>query len=148
MSTETVPAEAVPSETLPPKTLGRRSLDAVFSPRSVAVVGASRRRDSIGFALLHNLVMSEFGGAIYPVNPGADSVHSLKCYPSLSAIPDPIDLAVIAVPRDAVQPVIEEAVARGVGGLVVITAGFAEVGEEGRGARGCCARSCAGPACG
>lgn len=109
----------------------RRSLDAIFSPRSVAVVGASRRRDSIGFALLHNLVSSQFGGALYPVNPSATSIHSLKCYPSLSAIPDPIDLAVIAVPRDAVAPVVEEAVARGVGGLVVITAGFSETGDEG-----------------
>ncbi|HEX6202752.1 MAG TPA: CoA-binding protein, partial [Thermoanaerobaculia bacterium] len=130
MSTEApAPPAAADSAAAPPAR--RRSLDPVFSPRSVAVVGASRRRDSIGFALLHNLVMSQFGGALYPVNPGATSIHSLKCYPSLSAIPDPVDLAVIAVPREAVQAVVEEAVARGVRGLVVITAGFAEVGEEG-----------------
>ena len=81
------------------------SLDPIFSPRTIAVVGASRRRDSIGFSLLHNLVVSEFQGTIFPVNPKADSIHSLKAYPSVSAVPDPIDLAVIIVPRSIVMPV-------------------------------------------
>ena len=106
-------------------------LDAIFSPRSVAVIGASRRRDSIGFALLHNLVMEQFEGAIYPVNPSAPSIHSLKAYPSIAAIPDPVDLAVVAVPRDAVRGVVEQCLAKGVGGLVVVTAGFSETGPEG-----------------
>ncbi len=109
----------------------KRALEAIFSPRSIAVIGASRRRDSIGFALLHNLVMSEFEGSIFPVNPSADSIHSLKAYPSISAVPDPVDLAVIIVPRDAVVGVVEECGRAGVKGLVVITAGFAETGEEG-----------------
>lgn len=108
-----------------------RPLDAVFAPRSIAVVGASRRRDSIGFALLHNLVVNEFNGALYPVNPGARAIHSLKCYPSVSAIPDEIDLAVVMVPRQQVQAVVEECIAKGVKGLVVITAGFSEIGGEG-----------------
>lgn len=111
-----------------------RPLDPLFSPRSVAVVGASRRRDSIGWALLHNLVMSEFQGAIFPVNPTADVVHSLKCYPSVAAIPDPVDLAVVLVPKAGVQAVVDDCVAAGVKGLVVITAGFGETGEEGRAA--------------
>ena len=109
-----------------------RPLDPIFSPRSVAVVGASRRRDSLGYALLHNLIVTEFAGAIFPVNPNAQAVHSLKCWPSLSAIPDPIDLAVIMVPPKLVQPVVEEAIAEKVRGLIVITAGFSEIGEEGR----------------
>jgi len=108
-----------------------RSLDPIFSPRSIAVVGASRRRDSIGFSLLHNLVMQEFEGSIYPVNPSARSIHSLKAYPSIGAIPDPVDLAVIAVPRALVIGVVEECLAHGVRGLVVITAGFSETGSEG-----------------
>jgi acetyl coenzyme A synthetase (ADP forming)-like protein len=108
-----------------------RPLDSIFSPRSVAVIGASRRRDSLGFRLLHNLVTNEFSGAIFPVNPQAHAIHSLKCYPSVAAIPDPVDLAVIMVPRDLVQGVVEECLAKGVGGLVVITAGFSETGEEG-----------------
>jgi len=109
----------------------RRELDAIFAPRSIAVIGASRRRDSIGFALLHNLVTNQFEGAIFPVNPHAGAIHSLRCYASIAEIPDPIDLAVVMVPRDAVEGVVEECLARGVRGLVVITAGFAETGPEG-----------------
>jgi acetyl coenzyme A synthetase (ADP forming)-like protein len=108
------------------------NLDAIFRPRSVAVVGASRDRGSIGFSIVHNLVRGEFAGAIYPVNPKASAIHSLKCYPSLSAIPDPIDLAVVTVPRALVAGVVDEAIACGVRGLVVITAGYGETGEEGR----------------
>ncbi|MES1240807.1 MAG: acetate--CoA ligase family protein [Acidobacteriota bacterium] len=108
-----------------------RPLDPIFSPGSIAVIGASRRRDSLGFSLLHNLVVNEFTGAIYPVNPGAKAIHSLKCYPSVEAIPDPVDLAVILVPRLKVEDVVKECIAKGVRGLIVITAGFSEVGEEG-----------------
>jgi acetyl coenzyme A synthetase (ADP forming)-like protein len=107
------------------------TLDPIFSPRTIAVVGASRRRDSIGFSLLHNLVVSEFQGTIFPINPKANSIHSLKAYPSVSKVPDPVDLAIIVVPREIVMPVVDECVAAGVKGLVVITAGFAETGEEG-----------------
>ena len=109
----------------------KRALDPIFSPRTVAVIGASRRRDSLGFRLLHNLVTNEFSGAIFPVNPSAEAVHSLKCYPSIAAIPDPVDLAVVMVPRDRAQAAVEECIAKGVGGLIVITAGFSETGEEG-----------------
>lgn len=109
----------------------RRSLEPIFSPRSVAVIGASRRLDSIGYALLHNLVMEGFEGTIFPVNRKAQSIHSLKAYPSIGDIPDPVDLAVIAVPRDAVLGVARECTEMGVRGLVVITAGFSETGEEG-----------------
>lgn len=108
-----------------------RPLDPIFSPGSIAVVGASRRRESLGFSLLHNLVVNEFNGAIYPVNPEARAIHSLKCYPTVEAIPDPVDLAVILVPRHLVQGVIEQCVAKGVKGLIVITAGFSETGAEG-----------------
>jgi acetate---CoA ligase (ADP-forming) len=108
------------------------SLDPIFRPGSVAVVGASRDRQSIGYSIVHNLVRGEFAGTIFPVNPKATSIHSLKCYPSLAAIPDPVDLAVITVPRALVAGVVDEAIAKGVRGLVVISAGFGETGEEGR----------------
>jgi acetyl coenzyme A synthetase (ADP forming)-like protein len=108
-----------------------RPLDPIFSPRSIAVVGASRNRESIGFALLHNLVLAEFRGAIYPINPKAQSIHSLKAYPSIAAVPDPVDLAVVMVPRDLVMSVVGECLEAGVRGLVVISAGFRETGEEG-----------------
>jgi len=103
----------------------------VFSPRSVAVIGASRHRGSIGYSLVHNLLAAEFEGAVYPVNPNAEAIHSLRAYPSVSAIPEPVELAVIAVPRPLVQGVVEECLAHGVRGLVVITAGYSETGEEG-----------------
>jgi len=125
-------AVAPPVTPLVAKDPGRpRPLDAVFEPRSIAVVGASRRRGSIGFSLLHNLIANEFEGALFPVNPTARSIHSLKCYPSLDAISDAVDLAVVLVPKGAVQEVVEAAIAKGARGLVVITAGFAETGEEG-----------------
>ena len=112
--------------------MNRRPLDPIFSPRSVAVVGASRSRDSLGWAILHNLVTSEFAGAIYPVNPHARAIHSLRAYPSLAAIPDPVDLVMVVVPKAHVESVIDEGLAAGVGGFVVITAGFGEVSEAGR----------------
>ena len=108
-----------------------RSLDAIFSPRSVAVVGASRNRGSIGYALLHNLLMQGFEGPIYPVNPKAEVIHSIRCHPDLASIPDPVDLAVIVVPRDAVLAAVDQCVDHGVRALVVISAGFAETGPEG-----------------
>jgi len=108
-----------------------RPLDPIFSPHAVAVVGASRRRESLSFRLIHNLVVNEFSGVIFPVNPQASALHSLKCYPTVAAIPDPVDLAIIMVPRDKVQGMVEECVAKGVKGLIVITAGFSETGKEG-----------------
>ncbi len=107
------------------------SLEPVFRPRSVAVIGASRNPESIGWALVDNLLRFGFQGAVFPVNPRARAVHSLKCHPSLSAIGETVDLAVIAVPRDLVEAVVDDCCRHGVRGLVVITAGFSETGEEG-----------------
>jgi acetyl coenzyme A synthetase (ADP forming)-like protein len=108
-----------------------RSLDAIFRPSSVAVVGASRRSGSIGSEILRKLLDGGFEGAVFPVNPHTKFLHSMKCYPSVGSIPDPVDLAVIVVPRDHVLPVVEECRKKKVRGLVVITAGFREVGREG-----------------
>jgi acetyl coenzyme A synthetase (ADP forming)-like protein len=127
-SLTTTSASPFPPE---PRTCDPHGLAAIFAPRSIAVIGASRRRDSIGYALLHNLVANRFEGVIFPVNPHARAIHSLRCYPSLAAVPDPVDLAVVMVPRDGVQEVVEECLARGVRGLVVITAGFGETGAAG-----------------
>jgi len=76
----------------------RRSLDAIFTPRNVAVVGATDKVGSVGRTVLWNLVRNPFGGAVFPVNPKRPSVLGIKAYPSLSAIPDAIDLAVIVTP--------------------------------------------------
>jgi len=106
-------------------------LDPILRPGSVAVIGASRRPATIGHQILANLIVHGFTGAVYPVNPNATSVHSIRAYPSVGAIPDPVDLAVIVVPKEHVMPVAEECGHKGVRGLVVISAGFKEVGETG-----------------
>jgi len=108
-----------------------RSLDAIFRPRSIAVIGASRDKTSIGREILHNLIEYEFNGPIFPVNPKSPMVHSLKCYASVLDIPDPVDLAVVVVRRDAVLETVDACGRKGIKGLVVITAGFREAGEEG-----------------
>lgn len=110
-------------------------LDALFNPRSVAIVGASRSRDSIGGQILHNVVSAELRGAIYPVNPHTSEVASLSAFPSVRAIPGDVDLAIIAVPRPAVMGVIEDCGAKHVRCAVVITAGYAELGEAGAAAQ-------------
>jgi len=108
-----------------------RPLDPILSPRAIAVVGASRSPGAIGHQILANLVRYGFTGAVYPVNPSATVVQSMKAWPSLTAIPDPVDLAVICVPKQLVVPIAEEAGQKGVKGLVVISAGFREVGAAG-----------------
>ena len=107
------------------------SLRPFFHPRSVAVVGASRDPQSIGYRLLEGLILHRFNGPVYPVNPRASVVGSLPAYPSVTAIPGPVDLAVIAVPRDQVLGVVDQCGQKGVRALVVISAGFAETGPEG-----------------
>jgi acetate---CoA ligase (ADP-forming) len=107
------------------------SLRPFFRPRSVAVVGASRDPDGLGRRLLDALVRNDFQGPVYPVNPKAPAVGGLRCYPSVRDVPGPVDLALIAVPRDAVLGVVDDCAAAQIPAVVVITAGFAEVGAEG-----------------
>jgi acetyl coenzyme A synthetase (ADP forming)-like protein len=106
-------------------------LDAILRPRSVAVIGASRKPNTIGYQILENLVRHGFAGAVYPVNPTATAVHSIRAYPSVEAIADEVDLAVIVVPKQHVCDAAEACGRKGVRGLVVISAGFAEVGGSG-----------------
>jgi acetyl coenzyme A synthetase (ADP forming)-like protein len=105
------------------------SIARLLTPRSVAVIGASRHRASVGHQALRNLLAGEFAGPVYPVNPGAESVASVKAYPTVVDIPGPVDLAVIAVPAAAVMSVVHECAVKGVAGLVVLSAGFGEVGS-------------------
>ena len=107
------------------------SLDAVFRPRSVAVIGASRKRQTIGREILANLVEYGFSGPVYPVNPTAEAIHSIRCFRSIKDIPGPVDLAIVTVAKDQVLAVVDACGKKGVRGLVVITAGFKEVGSEG-----------------
>ena len=110
----------------------RSDLDPFFKPRSVAVIGASGTPGSVGCILMRNLLASPFGGVVYPVNPKRAAVQGVHCYPDLEAVPGPVDLAVIATPAAAVPGVVADCAARGVPAAVVISAGFAELGAEGR----------------
>jgi acyl-CoA synthetase (NDP forming)/RimJ/RimL family protein N-acetyltransferase len=108
------------------------SIEKFFNARSVAVIGASRRQDTIGQALVRNLITGDFTGRVYAVNPSADAVSGLPAYKLVSDIPGDVDLAIVAVPASAVQDVVLDCAAKGVKGLVVISSGFAETGDEGR----------------
>ena len=108
------------------------SLRPFFSPAAVAVIGASARRGSIGGELFHNVLAGDFTGAAYPVNVRGESVGGVRGYTSVAEIPDKIDLAVIAVPGEHVRAAAEDALKCGVRALCVISAGFAELGPDGR----------------
>jgi len=109
-----------------------KMLDKLFNPRTVAVVGATPKEGKVGNTILKNLLASGTGLlSIYAVNPRYDRIQGLKCYPSLSEIQGDIDLAVIAIPAEGVPNVLEQCAERGVENVVVISAGFKEVGREG-----------------
>ncbi len=107
------------------------SLDVFFHPRNIAVIGATDAPGSVGRALVSNL--QDFGGRVYPVNPHRTTVLGLPCYPTIDAIGERVDLAVIATPARTVPAVVRECVAAAVGGAVIISAGFRETGDSGLG---------------
>jgi acetyl coenzyme A synthetase (ADP forming)-like protein len=115
-----------------PGVAARGSLRKLFEPRSVAVVGASRRGGSVGAEVFHNLAAGGFTGRVVPVNPHAATIDGVTAYPSVRHVPGEIDLVVVAVPAPAVAGVIDDCIAKGVGSIVVISAGFAETGADGR----------------
>jgi len=106
-------------------------LEAFFNPRSVAVIGASRSKEKLGHGVLANLIEYGYPGQIYPINPKADEILGLKCYPSVLDVPGPIDLAIVVIPAQFVAAVLEECGQKGVKGVVIISAGFREAGREG-----------------
>jgi acyl-CoA synthetase (NDP forming)/RimJ/RimL family protein N-acetyltransferase len=108
------------------------SIAAFLNAKNVAVIGASRRSDTIGAALVRNLVLGDYAGRVYVVNPAADAVAGMPAYSSVNEVPGDVDVAIVAVPAEAVQDVVLDCAAKGVHGLIVISSGFAETGEEGR----------------
>ncbi|MCL3818564.1 bifunctional acetate--CoA ligase family protein/GNAT family N-acetyltransferase [Aeromicrobium wangtongii] len=108
------------------------SIERIFKARSIAVIGASRRQDSIGQAMVRNLVLGDFGGSVYAVNSQAEAVSGLPAYKRVQDIPGEVDVAIVAVPAESVNDVVLDCAAKGVHGLIVISAGFAEEGPEGR----------------
>jgi acetyltransferase len=109
----------------------RSPLDAIFAPKSVAVVGASEKVGSVGRSILSNLLGSPFGGSVFPVNPKRSSVLGVEAYPTVADVPGSVELAVVATPAATVPGVIGECGAAGVRGAIVVSAGFREAGAAG-----------------
>jgi acetyltransferase len=106
-------------------------LNAIFEPKSIAVIGATEKPGSVGRTVLWNLISNPFGGTVFPVNAKRPNVLGIKAYPNLAALPQPVDLAVIVTPAPTVPGIIKECVATGVKGAIIISAGFKEIGPEG-----------------
>jgi acetyltransferase len=110
----------------------KHELDYIFRPRSVAVIGASRNKGNIGHVILHNILTAEFNGKVFPVNPTTSVIHSIKAYSTILDVPDAVDLAIIIVRKEHVKKVVQQCGEKGVKGVIVISAGFSEVGAEGK----------------
>jgi acetate---CoA ligase (ADP-forming) len=108
------------------------NLSSFFNPKSIAIVGASREEKKVGAIVTRNIIESGFGGDIFPVNPKAQEVQGYKCYPNFSSLPQTPDLAVIAIPAKFVLQSLQEINQKGTKNVVVFTAGFKEIGEEGK----------------
>ncbi|MBF0112766.1 MAG: acetate--CoA ligase family protein [Desulfamplus sp.] len=106
-------------------------LDAIFAPESIAVLGASTQKGKVGHDIFANILYGGYQGTLYPVNPTAKSILSVKCYKSITAIPDPVDLAMLILPPKIALSAVEECITKGVKGIVIVSAGFKEVGGEG-----------------
>jgi acetyltransferase len=110
----------------------QKGIDVLFNPKSIAVIGASATKGKLGNDVVRNLIESGFEGRIYPINPKGGEILELKTYRSVSEVAGDIDVAVIVIPAKYVLPVVEECGAKGVTALVIITAGFKEIGHEGQ----------------
>ena len=108
------------------------NMDKIFRPESIAVVGASERKGSVGAALMHNLIERGFPGEIHPINPNHCKMYKLPACPSIKDLKAPVDLAVIATPIASAPHIIKECADAGVGGAVIISAGGKEIGEQGK----------------
>lgn len=106
-------------------------LDAIFIPKTVAVIGATEKPGSVGRTLLWNLITNPFGGTVFPINPQRHSVLGIKAYPTILDAPEKIDLAVIVTPAQTVPQIISDCVNAGIKGAIIISAGFKEAGEKG-----------------
>jgi len=130
--------DLAPTEIVEQKSFEREKISSIASlrtflnPKSVAVIGASRRPSTIGNFVFRNLIQQNFNGVVYPVNPNAEVIAAVKAYPSILDIPGDIDLAIIAVPAEKVQAVAEECARKGVKGIVTMSSGFEDIGEEGK----------------
>ena len=109
---------------------GLTAMEAIFNPKAVAVIGASDNPGKLGSHVMKSLTQGRYPGRIYPVNPGKDEIMGIKTYPSLSQVPDTVDLSIIVLPADQVPKIIKECREKGVKGIVLITAGFKEIEDK------------------
>ncbi len=114
------------------QTAAAASMRPIFAPESIAVIGASRKRGNLGAEILHNLVAGGYKGKLLAVNPNAEEIEGVRCSPSVREIDEPVDLAIVAVPAEYVEGVVDDCVAKNVPAIVVISAGFGETGTDGR----------------
>ena len=112
--------------------LSLQTLDKIFNPDSIAVIGASDEEGSVGYRLLRNLVGVGYRGVVYPVNPNKPSVQGIQTYPNVAALPRQVDLAVIATPAKIVPDIVEQCGNAGIQGIIIVSAGFKETGAEGK----------------
>ena len=108
------------------------SLQSFFHPKSVAIVGASRQKGKVGYEILTNMVSSGYEGKVFPVNRSAETIEGLKCYPDLTSIGETPELVIVIIPARFVLGIIEECAKVGTKAVIIITAGFKEIGEEGK----------------
>jgi acetyltransferase len=111
--------------------LGIENLSRVFNPKKIAVIGASERAGSIGTKIFSNLIDAGYEGSVFPINPYRQTVQGIAAYPSISKVSDTIDLAIVATPAHVVPQIVEECGKIGVAGVVIISAGFKELGKDG-----------------
>ena len=109
----------------------RRPLDPILAPKSVAVIGATERKRSVGRTVMQNLIAGGFPGKVFPVNPIQETILGIKAYPNVAGLPEVPDLAVIITPPKTVPGIIRECAAAGIHGVIIISAGFKETGPEG-----------------
>ncbi|MBE9563076.1 MAG: CoA-binding protein [Proteobacteria bacterium] len=112
--------------------MGPHYLNHFFAPKSVAIVGASKREESVGNRLLLNMLEAEFQGRLYPVNPKHEEILEIKTYPNIDSIPDVLELVVIATPAPTIPSIVRECGEKNVDSIIIITAGFAELGDIGK----------------
>ncbi len=112
--------------------MGIENLDKIFKPKSITVIGASNRIGSAGYRIFRNLIGSEYDGVVYPINPKYESIQGVQAYKNISDLPKTPDLAVIVTPSKVVLDIVEECGKKGIKGILIISAGFKEIGEQGK----------------
>ena len=112
--------------------MGTENLNFIFKPKSIAVIGASNTIGNAGYRIFRNLIGSGYEGIVYPVNPKSDSIQGVQAYSSIDDLPRIVDLAIIATNSKIVNDIVDKCGKKGIKGILIISAGFKEIGEKGK----------------